>query len=351
MTDERERRLEQLRLDGAKGPIDRPGVRALGAPLPPTTGYYGLPLLKPPVWTWEVPAYFFAGGAAGAAAVVGAVARLSGASPDLVRDARWIAAAGAVVSPPLLIADLGRPERFLNMLRVFKLQSAMSVGAWTLVVFSNAAAAAAFADAADRASGGRLPVRLVGNAADVLSAATGLVLSTYTGVLIGVTAIPAWSHNAALLPVHFGASGLGAAVSLLELLGHDDRALNRLAIGAAAVETAIGASLELRDDPALEPLKDGNSGLVTRLGGVLSGPVPLLLRLIGGRSRRVRQVAATATIAGSLLTRFGWIAAGRASAASPAGAPALAPRSHDRDGLAPGGGHVPRAGIERHGQP
>jgi formate-dependent nitrite reductase membrane component NrfD len=71
--------------------------------------YYGLPVLKPPVWTWEVPAYFFVGGAAGAAAVIGAVGRATGAPPDLVRDARWIAAAGGVLAPPLLISDLGRP--------------------------------------------------------------------------------------------------------------------------------------------------------------------------------------------------------------------------------------------------
>src|SRR5918993_3586740 len=125
--------------------------------------YYDLPLLKSPVWTWEVPAYFFVGGAAGAAAVIGAAATASGGRSDLVRDARWIAAAGAAASAPLLIADLGRPERFLNMLRVFKLRSPMSVGAWTLVAFSNAAAAAAFADAAHRATDGKLPVKVVGD--------------------------------------------------------------------------------------------------------------------------------------------------------------------------------------------
>jgi hypothetical protein len=278
-----------------------------------TTGYYGLPVLKPPVWTWEVPAYFFVGGAAGAAAVIGAVARLTGAPAKLVRDARWIAAAGGAASPPLLIADLGRPERFLNMLRVFKLQSPMSVGVWTLVAFSSASAAAAFAASVDRATKGRVPVRLVGNAAEALSAATGLVLATYTGVLVGATAIPAWSRNVHLLPVHFGASSIGSAVSLLELLGHRHRALNALGAGAALVESIIGASLEARTDPALAPLKEGDPGTMTRLGGLLSGPVPLALRLLGGRSPAARRLAAVSTIAGSVLTRFGWLAAGRAS--------------------------------------
>ena len=140
------------------------------------------------------------------------------------------------------------------------------------------------------------------------------MLSTYTGVLIGATAIPVWSRNVSLLPIHFGASGLGTAVSILELMGHRERALNALGIGAAAVETAIGILLESNDDPALDPLKHGWSGDVTRLGGVLSGPVPLALRVMGSRSMTARRVAAASTIVGSLLTRVGWLAAGRESA-------------------------------------
>ena len=275
--------------------------------------YYGLPLLKPPVWTWEVPAYFFVGGAAGAAPVIAAAARLSGGRDDLVRDARWIAAVGGAIAPPLLIADLGRPERFLNMLRVFKLQSAMSVGAWTLVAFSNAAAASAGADLLERATNGSVPVRVIGNIAEALAAASGLVLSTYTGVLIGATAIPAWSENVKVLPVHFGASGVGAAVSILELLGHRDRALNVLGAGAAAVETLIGASFELRQSDALVPLKDDWTGAVTRMGGVLSGPLPLALRLLAGRLSSARKAAAVSTMMGSLMTRVGWLAAGKCS--------------------------------------
>jgi len=277
--------------------------------------YYGLPTLKQPVWTWEVPAYFFVGGAAGAAATIAAAARMVGGRPELVRDARWIAAVGGAISPPLLIGDLGRPERFLNMLRVFKLQSPMSVGAWTLVAFSNAAGAAAFADWIDRATGGRVPVRVIGNAAETVAAATGLVLSTYTGVLIGATAIPVWSDNVRVLPVHFGASAVGAAVSILELLGHRDPALNLLGAGAAAVETLVGASLELSSREALVPLKQDWTGAVVRAGGVLSGPLPLALRLMAGRSPSARKAAAISTIVGSLLTRVGWLAAGRESAA------------------------------------
>jgi len=276
--------------------------------------YYGLPTVKAPVWTWEIPAYFFVGGAAGAAAVIASAARMAGASTELVRDARWVAAAGAALSPPLLIADLGRPERFVNMLRVFKLQSPMSVGAWTLVAFSTAAAAAAAADLVDRASAGRIPVRVIGNAAETLAAATGLALSTYTGVLIGATTIPVWAANVRVLPVHFGMSGMGSAASILELLGHTDPALNVVAAGAAVVETLTGISIELRGSEALVPLRESTSGTITRIGGVLSGPVPLALRVLGRRSMTARRTAAVSTIAGSLLTRFAWMAAGRESA-------------------------------------
>ena len=277
--------------------------------------YYGVPHLKAPVWTWEIPAYFAVGGAAGAAAVIASAARMAGGRPDLVRDARWVAAIGGAMSPPLLVADLGRPERFLAMLRVFKLQSPMSVGAWTLLAFGNASAAAAFADLVERLSNGRLPVRVLGNAAESLAAATGLVLSTYTGVLIGATAIPVWNQNVKLLPIHFGASGMGTAVSILELLGHRDPALNALGMGVAAVETMIGTSIEFRRSQALVPLTHHPSGLITRAGGVLSGPVPLALRILAAisKSTDVRKTAAVCTIVGSLLTRYAWVAAGRDS--------------------------------------
>ena len=276
--------------------------------------YYGRPTLKPPVWTWEVPAYFFIGGASGAAAVIAAAARRLGGDESLVRHARWIAAAGTVASSPLLISDLGRPERFLNMLRVFKVQSPMSVGVWTLVAFSNASVAATFADLVQQRTGGQVVARVVGDAAEVVAAATGLVLSTYTGVLLGATAIPVWSKNATLLPLHFGASALGSAVSMLELLGHHDRALNRLGIAAALAESAAAAHIETSGEPTLRDLREGQAGTLVRAAGVLSGPVPLLLRLFAGRSVAARRAAALSTIAGSLLTRVAWVEAGRSNA-------------------------------------
>ena len=274
----------------------------------PDRGYYGLPLLKEPVWTWEVPAYFFVGGAAGAAAVLGAAAQITGADRDLVSDARWIAAAGSALSAPLLVGDLGRPERFLNMLRVFKVQSPMSVGAWTLTAFGTFAAAAVFAEEVGKRT--NLPVKVIGDAAGMLSAATGLVMSTYTGVLIGATSIPVWSKHASILPIHFGASALASAVSMLELLGHDEEALNILGFAATACETVLGYTME----DSRPRLSGQRRAAVLHPERIFSGPLPLLLRIAGFGSKRFRQAAAASSLIGSLMTRFAWVDAGKESA-------------------------------------
>lgn len=320
----REQRLFEIRREAEqRGIVKAAGIRPSGSPFPlasPETGYYGVPLLKRPSWTWEIPLYFFVGGAAGASAVVGAIAEYTGADRKLVRDARWIAAAGSVISPALLISDLGRPERFLAMLRVFKPQSPMSVGVWTLLGFSGASAATAFAGFMRERYGPSLPIRVLENAGQAASLAFGLPFSNYTGVLIGATAIPAWNENAGDLPMHFGMSGLAASVGILELLGHrKSRALQMLGLGAALFECWEGWRLETHRSEAVEPLRHGKSGALTRAGGVLSGPVPATLRAISmltndHRSERLRKWAAISAVAGSLLTRIAWIYAGHESA-------------------------------------
>ena len=266
---ERERRLVEIRREAeTSGQVKVQGIRPSGAPFPRAsaeTGYYGIPVLKPPQWKPEVPLYFFVGGAAGAAAVIAAIAHFTGADRRLVRDARWIAAAGAVISPALLISDLGRPERFLAMLRVFKPQSAMSMGSWTLVGFGGSASAAAFAGILRERYGPSFPVSVIENAATAASIPFGLGLATYTGVLIGATVIPVWNQNVGDLPMHFAASGLGAAVGLLELFGNEkSRALQALALGAAIFEIWEGVRLEGRTHYPLDPLKHGTSGTIDR---------------------------------------------------------------------------------------
>jgi hypothetical protein len=307
-----ELRLEELRREAERhGRVEAKGIHPDGSPMPATNatdGYYGLPLLKAPVWTWEVPLYFFVGGAAGASSVLAFAAQVTGADEALVRDARWAACIGAALSAPLLIADLGRPERFLNMLRVFKPQSAMSVGAWTVAVFGAAATTAALA---------QTRLRPLGNAAAAGAAASGLGMATYTGVLLGATSIPTWNEHAATLPVHFAASALASAASILQLRGHREPALSALATAAAIFETYTAYRIERDPNPASAPLRSGHTGITTRAGAWLSGPIPLLLRTLGAGSKRVRRAAAVSSLLGSLLTRIAWIEAGKASARDP----------------------------------
>jgi len=141
-----------------------------------------------------------------------------------------------------------------------------------------------------------------------------------TGRARDATAIPAWNQNAGDLPMHFGMSGLSAAVGMLELMGNRrSRALEMLGIGAALFECWEGLRIETRPHSGLDPLKYGPSGMLTRAGGVLSGPVPAALRLISlftgvRNSSSLRKTAAASAIAGSLLTRIAWIYAGHVSA-------------------------------------
>ena len=156
-----EARLLEIKRQGeVRGKVEGRGIRPAGAPFPkasPETGYYGIHLLKEPQWTPEIPLYFFVGGVAGSAAVIGAAADWLGKDPKLAQSARWVAFGGGLASTALLIHDLGRPSRFLNMLRVFKVQSPMSVGAWTLAAFGGSTAAALFAKTIEQRFGSRYP--------------------------------------------------------------------------------------------------------------------------------------------------------------------------------------------------
>lgn len=314
----REARLQEIRREAALAGVASPVKNGGSMPQASSeTGYYGRPILKGPQWSSEIPLYFFCGGAAGAAAVIASVAKLAGADPRLARDARYLAALGGAVSPGLLISDLGMPSRFLNMFRVFKLQSPMSVGSWTLMVFSSSAAAAAFIAAWQRQRRGIFKV--LESASAFISTITGPIISTYTGVLLGATAIPVWNRNVGLLPFHFATSGMATAAALLELRGHESPGLNAVGMIAALGETAVGASLEIQRSPALRPIKSGRAGWLARLGGILSGPVPLILRLLARgsddkRNSRLRKIAAVSAVAGSLTTRIAWTRAGSSSA-------------------------------------
>src|SRR6202012_333903 len=136
-------------------------------------------------------------------------------------------------------------------------------GAWTLTAFSSFAAAAAFAGVVREKVSDRWPIVIIENAAEILAATTGIVMASYTGVLIGATVIPVWNENIGTLPIHFAASGMNSAVSILELMGHNDsRALTMLGMAASGYETIEGAVIESKQARINKPLKTGKSGLI-----------------------------------------------------------------------------------------
>jgi len=313
-----EKRLEELREQAWKdGVVPGKGVDVAGGPIPRKPGYYGQPVVKPPVWTWEIPLYFFFGGMAGMSAVIASGAIIFH-QVDLARMAMWVAAiAGAVLSPILLIMDLGRPHLFLNMLRVFKHRSAMSMGAWILSAFGACAVPGLIALElhARQIFPGALD-QLLRVAAGLLifgSAIFGTLLATYTGVLIGATAIPAWFLHRTLLPIHFGTAGLGSAAAVLELFGHRIPALNFIGFYAAGVETALLIWLSVDKHGAADrAIHEHGSGWLIRIGEVLNGPLALALRFFA-----FIPFAAISFLLGALVSRIGWIVVGKVSGADP----------------------------------
>jgi Polysulphide reductase, NrfD len=311
-----ESRIDQLREEArAKGLVTGRGIDG-GGPTPQKPGYYGQPVVRPPVWTWEIPIYVFVGGLGGMSAVI-ALGALLFHHFDVARTAMWIAAVASVLSPVLLISDLGRPHLFINMLRVFKPQSAMSMGAWILAAFGMCVVPGLialelqtfqlFAGAIGQILRVATGILMFG------SAVFGMLLATYTGVLIGATAIPAWFLHHKVLPIHFGAAGLGSAAALLELLGHQIAPLNAIGFAAAALETVLFAWLSIdKHGVADRAIHEHASGWLIRVGGVLTGPLPLVLRFVA-----LIPLAAISFLLGALVSRFGWIAVGRISGRDP----------------------------------
>jgi len=312
-----EQRLEQLREQAwDKGIVVGRGVDVAGGPIARRPGYYGEPVVKPPVWTWEIPVYFFIGGLSGMAAVI-ALAGLIFHRNDLARAAMWLAAIGAVFAPVLLTADLGRPRLFLNMLRVFKYRSPMSVGAWIVSIFGACAIPGLIALELHAlhvfSSGVDQFLKILAGLLIAGSAFWGILLATYTGVLLGATAIPAWFLHRIFLPIHFGAAGLGSAAALLELLGHRIAPLNAIGFLAAGIETALWIWLEInRHGAADRALHAGHSGWLIRGSEILSGPLALILRLAN-----FVPLAGISFLLGALINRFGWISAGKVCARDP----------------------------------
>lgn len=282
--------------------------------------YYGRPVLKEPVWIWSVPAYFYVGGTAGAAAVLAATAWALGGEEmrGLVKSTRWVAALGGAAGSVLLIIDLGRPERFLNMLRVIRPTSPMSLGSWVL-----AGAASATMGSALLANREGFLGRL-GDVAGVAGALLGMPLAGYTAVLLGNTAVPVWQASRRSLPHLFigtSVSGLAALFGLLpvELSPREEKVVERFGAVGKVVDLAAMAVVEReanRVEAVGRPLREGLSGTLWNTARGLTA-ASLALSLLPGRWRAKRVVGGLLGTAGALALRFAVFHAGRASTRDP----------------------------------
>jgi formate-dependent nitrite reductase membrane component NrfD len=272
------------------------------------------PMMNPAVWTWEVPLYFWFGGIAAGSSFVALACDLGGDHRS-ARIARRVALGALMPSPPLLILDLGRPERFYNMLRIFKPRSPMSMGAWCLSVFGGLGTAAVGADLIGR----KREARVLGAS----NAVVGGYLGSYTGVLLASTAVPLWARSKMFLGPIFVTTAVatGAAATRLVLVatglpeGHRTRhALGRVEATAIAVELGLSTWNERRLGDTGDALERGRAGKLFHLAkwSVRAG---LALRLARPKlGSKIHHVASGLYLLGGLAFRYAWVAAGHNSA-------------------------------------
>ncbi len=275
------------------------------------TSYYGRPIIKPPVWkSPDVPLYLFLGGAAGSSAILGAIADLTG-RPALTRVSRLTAGGGSILSVVFLIHDLGRPERFLHMLRVIKPTSPLSIGSYILAPFS----AAAGATAAVELLGWFPRLKRFGG---VVAGLFGGPLATYTGVLLANTAVPSWHAPHRELPFVFGGSAMaaGGGVTMVFTPVAEAGPSRKMAVAGAAIELAVVHRVENGFGIVSEPFHVGRAGTLLRAAKACTA-AGAALTVVTGRSRAGAVAAGVLLSAGSLLTRFGVFEAGMASARDP----------------------------------
>ncbi len=286
------------------------------------TSYYGRPVVKASPWEADIPAYLFAGGVAAGSSLLAGGADLTG-RPALRRVGRLGSVTALTFSMAALVHDLGRPARFLNMLRTVKLTSPMSVGTWILSLYGPFAGLAAAAEVAGMLpfGGGSGPVRLLvaaGRPAGLVAAVTAPPVAAYTAVLLADTATPSWHAAFRELPFVFAGSAAAASGGLGMIGAPRDQAgpARRLAFGGAVVELLAERQMEGSMGITAEPLHQGTAGTLMRaaktltVGGALGS-------LLAGRSRVAAVVSGACLMAGSACTRFGVFEAGQESARDP----------------------------------
>ena len=276
-----------------------------------TDSYYGQPVIKEPTWTWEIPCYFFTGGLSGASSVLSTSAKLFG-NEKLSRTALYIGAVGDAISPLLLISDLGRPERFHHMLRVFKVTSPMNVGSWILLVNGGASNTAAVLELL----GVLKPIKLL---AELVATLFGPPLATYTGVLVADTAIPVWHNARQELPWIFGASAAASAGAAASMFLDPSEAgpARRLAVAGVVAEGALMQTMELRLGEVGEVYHQGAASKFSWAAKALAGGGVALLATRGRKSRGAAALGGAMVCAGELCLRWAVYKAGFQSARDP----------------------------------
>jgi hypothetical protein len=308
--------VEDRRREGGRRGKGGKGEASMVPREQPTT-YYGRPIVKRPVWKPEIPFYFFFGGLAGASAVLAAAAGFAGRH-GLARRAWAGALVGVTVSPVLLIKDLGRPRRFLYMLRMVKITSPMSLGAWILAANGGATSLAAGLNLLTR--------RRRAGAPEVGAALLGAPLATYTAALITNSAIPAWSEARLEMPFVFGASAAASAAgaTMLTVSAEEAEPARVLGIAAVVAEEAVSQTMLKRLGPLASAYKEGSAGKLDDIARGLSaagalafaagdrrGPFPERAR------RRVSAAGGALLLAGAVCKRWAVFKAGFASAEDP----------------------------------
>jgi hypothetical protein len=277
--------------------------------------YYGRPILNAPVWrSPDIPGYLFLGGLAGGSSLLAAGSQLTG-RPALARASKAAAAGAVCLGLAGLVHDLGRPARLVNMLRVFKVTSPMSVGSWILSGYVPAAVAAAAC-----ALTGRLP--RAGAAATAGAAVLAPGLASYTAALITDTAVPAWHDGHREMPFVFAGSAAMAAggSGLLAAPVSESQPASNLALFGVGVEAIAFERMTRRMGMTAEPYRSGRAGAYIRAGQVLSvlGVAGAVLGRTGGtRGRAISALSGASLLAASAATRWGIFHAGLASAADP----------------------------------
>ncbi|HEY1333472.1 MAG TPA: formate dehydrogenase, partial [Myxococcaceae bacterium] len=206
--------------------------------------------------------------------------------------------------------------RFLNMLRVFRPTSPMSVGSWILTL-SGAANGAGLVLGSRRGVLGA-----TGRVGIAAGGGLGALLAGYTGVLLANTAVPLWQAARRELPVLFVGSGMASAGAVLDLFP-DSGASRKVThwYGSIGKVFALGAMVVMeRSAPwaprVTEPLRTGATGALWR-GGLALTAAGLVASGLGNKSRRRERIAAALTLTGALATRLAVLHAGKRSARDP----------------------------------